>query len=100
MRDSDVLTIFRIQQRLTAAGFIWRETIFNDGLGCGECSVHAWYSTNPHITEEYAPLGWGRFTRLHAWLLCEEFLNEEFEKWRLREEEKAADALKYAAQLA
>lgn len=62
------LTILEIQQGILDAGWVWQETMYQDGQA-GVCLIVFTKSTDPYYFTKN-PLGdkgWGRFSREYAW---------------------------------
>lgn len=68
-----------IQQAFRAAGFQWREQIFNDGRR-DDCFIEFTKATDPSALTTYPKppdcVGWGRFQRWWAWAQAEEWLKD------------------------
>ena len=66
----------KIQADFLAAGFQWKERIFNDGKP--ECMIEFTRCQNPSAFDTYPRpndcVGWGRFERLWAWTQAHNWL--------------------------
>lgn len=73
-----MVNILAIQQKFIDAGFMFQETIFNDGKP--NCSIRFTKDTSPHNftygNNLMGDVGWGRFDREYAWLMAEEWLDK------------------------
>jgi hypothetical protein len=77
-----MVTIAQIQQKFIDAGFQYQETIFNDGKwNNAYIRVAIPANNSPHYFENICgDYGWGRFDRLQAWQMAEEWLDARWPK--------------------
>jgi hypothetical protein len=73
------MNLEKIQAAFMAAGFQWKEHIYNDGKA--ECSIEFTRDTSPHALSEFPRpkdcVGWGRFDRWWAWAQAYEWLQKQ-----------------------
>ena len=82
MTEQDFETIARIQRRFYLAGWRWQETTFAER---DEVSIRFCPNDNPFAfnvgdksENDERRYGWGRYPRLTAWQMAEEFLLDEY----------------------
>lgn len=65
------MTIEQMQEAILRDGWQYREQVFNDEHWA-DCSLEFTRDKSPHALSNYPRpkdcIGWGRFTRSHAWL--------------------------------
>lgn len=78
-----MVDILAIQKKFMNAGYMFQETIFNDGRH-GNCSIKFALDKNCYNFTEgnnlLGDFGWGRFDREYAWLQADEWFEKNVAK--------------------